>query len=32
MLNVNSLMDQHEFVGNYIITRLLDATENSDKR
>ena len=32
MLNVNSMMDQHEFMGKYIITRLLDVTENSDKR
>ena len=32
MLNANSMMDQHEFMGKYIITRLLDVTENSDKR
>ena len=32
MLIVNSLMDQLEFMGKYIITRLLVVTENSDKR
>ena len=31
-LNVNSMMDQREFMGKCIITRLLDAIENSDKR
>ena len=32
MPNVNSMMDQHEFMGKYIITRLLHATENRNKR